>query len=56
MDETKTPMGARRLKQWIDRPLISKEQIEARLDISQSSVPFLDFNRMLSVNSRFLLA
>ncbi|MGT2377663.1 hypothetical protein ACVPOW_03130 [Staphylococcus aureus] len=31
--ETKTPMGARRLKQWIDRPLISKEQIEARLDI-----------------------
>lgn len=33
MDETKTPMGARRLKQWIDRPLISKEQIEARLDI-----------------------
>lgn len=28
-----TPMGARRLKQWIDRPLISKEQIEARLDI-----------------------
>lgn len=25
--------GARRLKQWIDRPLISKEQIEARLDI-----------------------
>lgn len=33
MDETKTPMGARRLKQWIDRPLITKEQIEARLDI-----------------------
>lgn len=32
MDETKTPMGARRLKQWIDRPLIHKQQIEARLD------------------------
>ena len=32
MDETKTPMGARRLKQWIDRPLIQKKQIESRLD------------------------
>ncbi|WP_420903066.1 DNA mismatch repair protein MutS [Staphylococcus succinus] len=32
MDETKTPMGARRLKQWIDRPLIHKQQIEARLN------------------------
>ena len=25
-DETKTPMRARRLKQWIDRPLINKEK------------------------------
>lgn len=33
MDETKTPMGARRLKQWIDRPLMYKQQIESRLDI-----------------------
>lgn len=32
MDETKTPMGARRLKQWIDRPLIHKQQINARLE------------------------
>lgn len=32
MDETKTPMGARRLKQWIDRPLIHPQQIDARLD------------------------
>jgi DNA mismatch repair protein MutS len=32
MDETKTPMGARRLKQWIDRPLIHQQQIDARLD------------------------
>lgn len=32
MDETKTPMGARRLKQWIDRPLIHQQQINARLD------------------------
>ena len=33
MDETKTPMGARRLKQWIDRPLINKQQINDRLNI-----------------------
>ena len=32
MDETKTPMGARRLKQWIDRPLINHQQIEQRLN------------------------
>ncbi|WP_420903081.1 DNA mismatch repair protein MutS [Staphylococcus kloosii] len=32
MDETKTPMGARRLKQCIDRPLIHQQQIDARLD------------------------
>ncbi|EHJ07978.1 DNA mismatch repair protein MutS [Staphylococcus simiae] len=36
MDETKTPMGARRLKQWIDRPLINKEQIEERLNIVEA--------------------
>ena len=31
MDDTKTPMGARRLKQWIDRPLIKQHDIEQRL-------------------------
>lgn len=36
MDETKTPMGARRVKQWIDRPLINKERIEERLSIVES--------------------
>ena len=30
LDETKTAMGARLLKQWIDRPLINKKQIERR--------------------------
>ncbi|UXR70437.1 DNA mismatch repair protein MutS [Staphylococcus sp. IVB6246] len=30
MDKTKTPMGARRLKQWIDRPLIQQAEIEKR--------------------------
>ncbi|PTH58579.1 DNA mismatch repair protein MutS [Staphylococcus agnetis] len=32
MDKTKTPMGARRLKQWIDRPLIQRSDIEQRHD------------------------
>ena len=30
LDETKTAMGGRLLKQWIDRPLIQQKQIEAR--------------------------
>uniref|UniRef100_UPI0025C5A7FC DNA mismatch repair protein MutS n=1 Tax=Enterococcus sp. TaxID=35783 RepID=UPI0025C5A7FC len=30
LDETKTAMGGRLLKQWIDRPLIQKRQIHAR--------------------------
>ncbi|MBI5974937.1 DNA mismatch repair protein MutS [Staphylococcus canis] len=32
MDQTKTPMGARRLKQWIDRPLIQQNEIIKRHD------------------------
>ena len=38
MDETKTPMGARRLKQWVDRPLISKDQINDRLNIVEEFI------------------
>ncbi len=30
LDETMTAMGGRMLKQWIDRPLINKEEIERR--------------------------
>lgn len=30
LDETKTAMGGRLLKQWIDRPLLQKRQINAR--------------------------
>lgn len=33
LDETKTAMGARLLKQWIDRPLIDKKEIEKRQNI-----------------------
>ena len=32
LDKTKTGMGARRLKSWIDRPLISKGAIDRRLE------------------------
>ncbi|MER2035528.1 DNA mismatch repair protein MutS, partial [Mammaliicoccus vitulinus] len=38
MDDTKTPMGARRLKQWIDRPLIKQRDIEQRLDAVEQLV------------------
>ena len=33
LDQTKTAMGSRLLKQWIERPLISQDKIEKRLDI-----------------------
>ena len=33
LDDTKSAMGARLLRQWIDRPLINQEKIEKRLDI-----------------------
>lgn len=33
LDETMTAMGGRLLKQWIDRPLIQKQEIERRLHV-----------------------
>ncbi|MGD6816079.1 DNA mismatch repair protein MutS [Metabacillus sp. 113a] len=35
LDETKTAMGGRLLKQWIDRPLIHQEKIEQRHEMVQ---------------------
>ncbi|AMB99691.1 DNA mismatch repair protein MutS [Aerococcus urinaehominis] len=32
LDQTKTAMGGRKLKQWLERPLINQEQIERRHD------------------------
>ncbi len=32
LDKTKTAMGARRLKSWLDRPLIDERKIKLRLD------------------------
>jgi len=36
LDKTKTAMGSRLLKQWIHKPLVSKEDIEYRLDIVET--------------------
>ncbi|MFS0863882.1 DNA mismatch repair protein MutS [Fredinandcohnia sp. 179-A 10B2 NHS] len=36
LDQTVTAMGGRLLKQWIDRPLINKEEIESRLNMVQT--------------------
>ncbi len=32
LDKTETPMGARKLKSWLERPLRNKDDIEKRLD------------------------
>ena len=36
LDETKTAMGGRLLKQWLDRPLIQERQIKERQEMVQS--------------------
>jgi DNA mismatch repair protein MutS len=38
MDRTRTPMGARRLRHWIARPLLAPERIAARHDAVQELV------------------
>ncbi|MFY4773974.1 DNA mismatch repair protein MutS [Metabacillus sp. RGM 3146] len=38
LDETKTAMGGRLIKQWIDRPLISKQEIEKRSRLVQTFI------------------
>ncbi|OFI47207.1 DNA mismatch repair protein MutS [Floricoccus penangensis] len=50
LDETKTAMGTRMMKSWIDRPLIKKERIENRQKVVQV---FLDnfFERVDLVES-----
>lgn len=60
LDETKTAMGGRLLKQWIDRPLIKKRQINARqamvssllnayferMDLNESLTKIYDLERL----------
>lgn len=38
LDETKTAMGGRLLKQWLDRPLINKSQIERRQNVVENLI------------------
>ncbi len=38
LDETKTAMGGRSLKQWIDRPLIRVNQIEERQEMVETLI------------------
>ena len=42
LDETKTAMGGRLLKQWLDRPLIQERQIKARQEMVQSLLNALE--------------
>ena len=44
LDESCTPMGARRIRDWIIKPLVDKEKIKRRLDIV-SKFKSLPFNR-----------
>lgn len=38
LDETKTAMGGRLLKQWIDRPLLNKDEIENRQNLVETMI------------------
>lgn len=38
LDETVTAMGGRRLKQWIERPLLDRKEIETRLSVVEAFV------------------
>ncbi len=41
LDETKTAMGGKLLKQWIDRPLIRASQIEERQEMVETLINHL---------------
>ncbi|MBZ5750521.1 MULTISPECIES: DNA mismatch repair protein MutS [Metabacillus] len=38
LDETKTAMGGRLLKQWVDKPLVNRAKIEARLTMVETLI------------------
>ncbi|MBQ3574816.1 MAG: DNA mismatch repair protein MutS, partial [Clostridia bacterium] len=52
LDRTQTAMGSRLLRSWIERPLLSKEDIELRLDAVEQMMQ----NPMASVKLREILA
>lgn len=51
LDQTVTPMGSRMLKRWMDKPLISADQIDSRLD----AVQFFVSNSLLRVEVQHML-
>jgi len=52
LDETKTPMGARLLRNWLGQPLLDRERVERRLD----RVGQLAGDSLLRANTRAILA
>ena len=52
LDRTKTPMGKRMLRSWVNKPLLDLEQINARLD----AVEFFHKNGVLRQNLELTLA
>lgn len=48
MDHTVTPMGGRKLREWINYPLVAVQQITARLDAVAELVAGHDFREALS--------
>ena len=45
LDETKTAMGGRLLKQWIDRPFINPSAITARHDLVETLIRLISNDR-----------
>ena len=52
LDLTRTPMGARMLRQWLDQPLLQLDELKLRLagrahDFDQSALPRADLRTRL---------
>ncbi len=47
LDQTCTPMGSRKLKQWVLRPLLQQEAIEHRLEIAEEMLDKIDLTLAL---------
>src|SRR3712207_8422638 len=43
LDKTATAMGARRLRKWIEQPLISKDRKSTRLNSSHANISYAVF-------------
>jgi len=50
LDRTSTSMGARRLRSWIEQPLVSRKKIEGRLDAIEENIGSLSLHYELIEN------